>query len=267
VPFPEIDPILFQIGPFAIRWYALAYIVGLVLGWRYLMRLAGDKTIWGKKPAFSPDQADDLLLWAALGVILGGRLGYVLFYNPGFYFENPGDILAVWKGGMSFHGGFAGVVAAVYIHARRNNIKLWSLADGVAAVAPLGLLFGRLANFINSELWGRTTDLPWGVIFPNGGPLPRHPSQLYEAVLEGLLLFIVLRYLTHHTKALQTPGTVAGSFFIGYGFARIFVEFFREPDAHIGYLWGPVTQGMVLTIPMILIGVGIIWWARQQQSR
>lgn len=267
MPFPEIDPILIQIGPFAIRWYALAYIVGLVLGWRYLMRLAADTEIWGKKPAFTPEQADDLLLWAALGVILGGRLGYVLFYNPGFYLENPGEIIAVWKGGMSFHGGFAGVILAVYAHARRNKIRLWSLADGVAAVAPLGLLFGRLANFINSELWGRTTDVPWGVIFPNGGPLPRHPSQLYEAALEGVLLFIVLRFLTHHTKALQTPGQVAGTFFIGYGLARIFVEFFREPDAHIGYLWGPITQGMILTLPMLLIGAGIIWWARQQQAK
>ncbi|MEQ9518070.1 MAG: prolipoprotein diacylglyceryl transferase [Parvibaculum sp.] len=263
MPFPEIDPILIQIGPFAIRWYALAYIAGLVLGWRYLMRLAGDANIWGKKPAFTSEQADDLLLWASLGVILGGRLGYVLFYNPGFYIENPGEIFAVWKGGMSFHGGFAGVIAAVYVHARRSKIRLWSLADGVAAVAPLGLLFGRLANLINAELWGRTTDVAWGVVFPNGGPLPRHPSQLYEAALEGLLLFIVLRYLTHHTKALQSPGIVAGAFFIFYGLARIFVEFFREPDAHIGYLWGPITQGMVLTVPMLLIGAAIIAWAQK----
>lgn len=266
MPFPEIDPILFEIGPLAIRWYALAYIAGLLLGWRYLMRMAVTDRIWGGKPPFTRDQADDLLTWAVLGVILGGRLGYVLFYKPAFYFSNPGDILAVWNGGMSFHGGFLGVVLAIYIFARRNKIRLWSLADGAAAVAPIGILFGRLANFINSELWGRPTDVAWGVIFPTGGPLPRHPSQLYEGALEGILLFIVLRYLTHHTKALSHPGIVAGTFFVGYGLSRIFVEFFREPDDHIGYLLGPITQGMVLTVPMVLIGLGIIWWARTQEA-
>lgn len=266
VPFPEIDPVLIQIGPFAIRWYALAYIAGLLLGWRYLMRLADTPTIWGGKSPFTRDQADDLLLWVALGVILGGRLGYVLFYNPVFYLYNPGDIIAVWNGGMSFHGGFLGVVLAIYLFARKHAIPLWSLADGAAAVAPIGILFGRLANFINSELWGRTTDVAWGVVFPTGGPLPRHPSQLYEGLLEGVLLFIVLRYLTHHTNALARPGVVAGTFFIGYGLSRIFVEFFREPDAHIGYLVGPVTQGMVLTVPMVLVGAAIIWWAQSKSQ-
>ncbi|WOF74794.1 prolipoprotein diacylglyceryl transferase [Parvibaculaceae bacterium PLY_AMNH_Bact1] len=266
VPFPEIDPVLIQVGPFAIRWYALAYIAGLLLGWRYLMRLADTPTIWGRKSPFTRDQADDLLLWVALGVILGGRLGYVLFYNPVFYLYNPGDIIAVWNGGMSFHGGFLGVVLAIYLFSRKHTIPLWSLADGAAAVAPIGILFGRLANFINSELWGRTTDVAWGVVFPTGGPLPRHPSQLYEGLLEGVLLFIVLRYLTHHTNALSRPGIVAGTFFIGYGLSRIFVEFFREPDAHIGYLFGPVTQGMVLTVPMILVGAGIIWWAQTKSQ-
>lgn len=267
MPFPEIDPVLIQVGPFAIRWYALAYIAGLLLGWRYLMRLAETPAIWGGKSPFTRDQADDLLLWVALGVILGGRLGYVLFYNPAFYLYNPGDIIAVWNGGMSFHGGFLGVVLAIYLFARKHTIPLWSLADGTAAVAPIGIFFGRLANFINSELWGRTTDVPWGVVFPNGGPVPRHPSQLYEGLLEGVLLFMVLRYLTHHTNALSRPGTVAGTFFIGYGLSRIFVEFFREPDAHIGYLVGPVTQGMVLTVPMILVGAGIIWWAQTNSAR
>ncbi len=266
MPFPEIDPVLIQIGPFAIRWYALAYIAGLLLGWRYLMRLAGTPTIWGGKAPFTRDQADDLLLWAALGVILGGRLGYVLFYNPAFYLSNPGDIIAVWNGGMSFHGGFLGVVLAIYLFARRYNIPLWSLADGVAAVAPIGIFLARVANFINGELWGRTTDVAWGVIFPTGGPLPRHPSQLYEAALEGLLLLVVLRYLTHHTNALERPGTVAGGFFVGYGLSRIFVEFFREPDAHIGYLIGPVTQGMVLTLPMVIVGIGVIWWAQTKSG-
>lgn len=268
MPFPDIDPILIQIGPFAIRWYALAYIAGLILGWRYLMQLADTKAIWSrKKPPFTRGQADDLLLWIAMGVILGGRTGYVLFYNLGHYLSNPGDILAVWNGGMSFHGGFLGVVVAIYLYARRNKITLWSLADGAAAVAPLGIFFGRLANFINGELWGRTTDVAWGVIFPTGGPVPRHPSQLYEAALEGLLLFVLLRYLTHHTKALSQPGIVAGTFFTGYGLSRVFIEFFREPDAHIGYLYGPITQGMVLSVPMILVGVGVIWWATRNAQR
>ncbi|MEQ9143647.1 MAG: prolipoprotein diacylglyceryl transferase [Parvibaculaceae bacterium] len=267
MPFPDIDPVLIQIGPFAIRWYALAYIAGLVLGWRYLMRLADTNDIWPGKPPFTREQADDLLLWAALGVILGGRLGYVLFYNAGFYFSHPGEIFAVWNGGMSFHGGFLGVVVATYLFARRQNIRLWSLADGVAAVAPIGLFFGRIANFINGELWGRTTDVTWGVIFPTGGPLPRHPSQLYEAALEGLVLFAVLRFLTHHTNVLARPGIVAGTFIAGYGVSRIIVEFFREPDAHIGYLVGPVTQGMVLSLPMVLAGLAIIGWAERSARR
>jgi len=273
VPFPDIDPILFQIGPFAIRWYALAYITGLIFGWRYLMKLADTDVIWSSKTGkktkapFTRDQADDLLLWAALGVILGGRIGYILFYNPSYYFSNPGDIIAVWNGGMSFHGGFLGVVVAIFLYARRFKIQLWSLADGVAAVTPIGILLARIANFINSELWGRTTDVSWGVIFPNGGPLPRHPSQLYEGFLEGLVLFALLRFLTHHTNALSRPGTVAGTFFLGYGLSRILVEFFREPDAHIGYLLGPITQGMVLSLPMIAAGIAVIWWAQRSTQR
>jgi len=264
VPFPDIDPILFQIGPFAIRWYALAYIAGLILGWRYLMRLAQTNAIWGAGGGGGGGARGG---GGGLGVILGGRVGYVLFYNLGYYLSNPGDILAVWQGGMSFHGGFLGVVGAIYLYARRNKIKLWSLADGVAAVAPLGIFFGRMANYINGELWGRTTDVAWGVIFPTGGALPRHPSQLYEAALEGLVLFALVRFLTHHTKALSRPGIVSGTFFIGYGASRIFVEFFREPDAHIGYLLGPVTQGMVLSVPMILVGIGVIWWAQRTAQR
>jgi phosphatidylglycerol---prolipoprotein diacylglyceryl transferase len=273
VPFPDIDPILIQIGPFAIRWYALAYITGLIFGWRYLMKLADTDAIWAPKPRqkgqkqkpgkapFTRDQADDLLLWAAAGVILGGRLGYILFYNPSYYLSNPGDILAVWNGGMSFHGGFLGVVCAIYIYATRNKIALWSLADGVAAVTPIGILLARIANFINGELWGRTTDVAWGVIFPNAGPLPRHPSQLYEGILEGLILFALLRFLTHHTSALSKPGIVSGTFFLWYGSSRVFVEFFRQPDAHIGYLYGPITQGMILSLPMIAAGIAVIWWA------
>lgn len=265
MPFPDIDPVLIQIGPFAIRWYALAYIAGLLLGWRYIVRLTETSALWGGKGPATREEIDDLLLWAALGVILGGRLGYVLFYKPAYYFANPGDIVAVWEGGMSFHGGFLGVVLAIVLFARRKEIALWPLGDMVAAATPIGLFFGRIANFINAELWGRPSDAPWAVIFPTD-PLgvPRHPSQLYEAALEGIVLFILLRFLTHHTDALKKPGTVVGAFITGYGASRICVEFFREPDAHIGYYAGIFTQGMLLSLPMVLIGLAIIFWAQRR---
>ena len=195
MPFPDIDPVIFQIGPFALRWYALAYIAGLLLGWRYVVLLARRTTIWPKQAPASEVQIDDLLLWVTLGVVLGGRLGYVTFYNTAYYAANPSDIIAVWQGGMSFHGGLLGVIVTVILYARRHAIALFSLGDMIAAAVPIGLFFGRLANFINSELWGRTTNVAWGVIFPNGGPLPRHPSQLYEAALEGLFLFALLAVL------------------------------------------------------------------------
>jgi len=266
MPFPEIDPVLIQIGPFAIRWYALAYIAGLLLGWRYMIALAENEKLWSGRPGpATRAQIDDLLLWAALGVILGGRLGYVLFYKPAYYFANPGEIAAVWQGGMSFHGGMLGVVIAIFLFARRKNIALWSLGDMVAAATPIGLFFGRIANFINAELWGRPSDVPWAMIFPTDRlGLPRHPSQLYEAALEGIALFILLRFLTHNTKALEKPGTIVGVFAIGYGCARIFVEFFREPDAHIGYIAGLFTQGMLLSLPMVLLGLAIVYWAQSR---
>ena len=268
MPFPDIDPVLIQIGPFAIRWYALAYIAGLLLGWRYIVRLTETSALWGGKGPATREEIDDLLLWAALGVILGGRLGYVLFYKPAYYFANPGDIVAVWEGGMSFHGGFLGVVLAIVLFARRKEITLWPLGDMVAAATPIGLFFGRIANFINAELWGRPSDVPWAVIFPTD-PLgvPRHPSQLYEAALEGIVLFILLRFLTHHTDALKKPGTIVGAFITGYGASRICVEFFREPDAHIGYYAGIFTQGMLLSLPMLLIGLAIIFWAQRRMPQ
>jgi phosphatidylglycerol:prolipoprotein diacylglycerol transferase len=268
MPFPNIDPVIFELGPFAIRWYSLAYIIGLMAGWKYIARLNRTPALWGKgalpngltTPA-KEDDIDDMLLWLTLGVILGGRLGYVLFYNTSYYLANPGDALAVWQGGMSFHGGALGVIISVLIFARRRGIPLLALGDMVAITTPLGLGLGRLANFINSELWGRVSDVPWAVVFPNGGPLPRHPSQLYEAALEGLLLLLVLNILAWKFKALSKPGLLTGLFLIGYGASRAFIEFFREPDAHLGFLFDAITMGQILSLPMIGAGIGFVYWA------
>ena len=256
--FPNIDPIIFEIGPLALRWYSLAYIVGLVLGWLLAARMMEMDSVWapGKAPA-TRQNIDDLLIWAAAGVIVGGRFGYVLFYNLPFYLENPASILQVWEGGMSFHGGFLGVILSVYFFTRRHKLALWSVADVLALVAPIGLFFGRIANFINGELYGRTTDAALGMVFPNGGPLPRHPSQLYEAALEGALLFVVMMILVR-AGALRKPGILTGTFFLGYAIARTIVEQFREPDAQIGFLAGGITMGQVLSAPMILVGMFLI---------
>ena len=262
IPFPDIDPVLIQLGPFAIRWYALAYIAGLVLGWRYILKCIATPRLWNGPAPVNQEQIDDALLWAALGIILGGRIGYVLIYDGGSYLSNPLEIFAVWHGGMSFHGGAAGTLIALYVFARRNSFSVLSMFDLVAAAAPIGVFFGRIANFINSELWGRPTDVAWGIIFPNGGPMARHPSQLYEAALEGIVIFIVLRVLTHKFDALKRPGTIWGSTIALYGVARVFVEFFREPDRQIGYLYGDwLTMGMILSLPMIAIGLLIVWKA------
>lgn len=267
MPFPDIDPIIFQIGPVALRWYALAYMVGLIGGWYYLLSLAPNTSIQQPHHKEEPSQLDDLLLWLTLGTILGGRLGYVFFYNPGYYLDNPGQILAVWEGGMAFHGGFLGVTIAALLYARKLNINPLTLGDLIAAAAPIGLFFGRIANFINSELWGRQTEFALGVVFPNGGPLPRHPSQLYEALLEGVLLFIVLAYLCRRTNALQKPGLIMGIFIAGYGLSRMIVEqFFREPDAHIGYLVGGTTMGFWLSVPMLIAGLSFVYLANQKKS-
>lgn len=258
--FPDIDPIIFSIGPFAIRWYALAYIAGLVLAWRYCRWLTG------RSPqGVSADAFDDFLLWATLGVVLGGRLGYVLFYKPGFYLANPQEIAFIWQGGMSFHGGFLGVAAATILFARKRGIPLSTLADIVASAAPLGLFFGRIANFINGELFGRPADVPWAFVFPHGGPLPRHPSQLYEALLEGLLLFLVLHLLVRLGK-LDRPWFITGAFLIGYSLSRVIVEFFREPDAHLGFLLGGATMGQLLSLPMLLVGLGLVLWASRARA-
>jgi len=261
IAFPMIDPVLVEIGPVVIRWYALAYIAGLVLGWRYM--------IWLARQAGSlikPQDADDFLVWAVLGVILGGRLGYVLFYKPAYYFANPSEIVQTWQGGMSFHGGFLGVLVATALFCRMRKIRFWAFTDLAAVVAPIGLFFGRIANFINSELWGRTTDVAWAVVFPNGGPYPRHPSQLYEATLEGLVLLVVLHLVWRRESLRTKPGVISGAFLIGYGLSRVIVEFFRQPDAYLGYLYGGATMGQLLSIPMILAGMALIAYAKKRPT-
>lgn len=265
MPFPNIDPVAIAIGPVSIHWYGIAYVVGILLGWYYARKLSITDRLWPhEKSPVTPVHLDDFIVWAAVGIVLGGRLGYVFFYDLPAVMANPVRAFEIWNGGMSFHGGFLGTTIAMYLFARRNGIPVWSMFDIIAAVAPIGLLFGRIANFINGELWGRLTDVPWAVVFPTGGPFARHPSQLYEAALEGLALLIVLSILTYGFKALKKPGTITGTFVAGYALSRIFVEFFREPDAQIGYLAGNwLTMGMVLSTPMFAFGIWAIFRARR----
>ncbi len=263
IPYPMIDPVAISLGPFQIRWYALAYVVGLLLAVAYAKWLVRKEEFWQPgKPSMTPEQLDDFMIWAMLGVVLGGRLGYVLFYNAPYYLSHPAQILTVWKGGMSFHGGFLGVIVASWLFCRRRGVRLDRLLDLAAASVPIALFLGRIANFVNGELWGRPTDVPWAFVFPGAGPQPRHPSQLYEAALEGLLLFLLLHVLIRK-GALARPGLVAGVFCIGYGVSRIIVEFFREPDAQIGYLAGGwLTMGMLLSLPLIAVGGWLVKRAR-----
>ena len=265
LPFPEIDPVIFQIGPLAVHWYGLAYVAGILIGWYYARRLVQNTALWRNgEPAATLAQLDDFLLWAAGGIVLGGRIGYILFYDLGSVLENPIRALEIWNGGMSFHGGFIGTTLAMIIFSRRNRIAIWSLFDIVAAVVPIGLFFGRIANFVNGELWGRLSSAPWAMVFPTGGPFARHPSQLYEAALEGLVLLAVIAWFIYRRHALKSPGLVTGIFVLGYAASRIFVEFFREPDAQIGYLAGGwLTMGMLLSLPMALVGIWAIARARR----
>ena len=262
IDFPSFNPTAIAIGPLAIRWYALAYIGGIVLGWLYARSLLKKERLWGGPAPMSLVQMDDFILWVTLGIILGGRTGYVLFYNLPFFIEHPAAIFKLWEGGMSFHGGFMGCVVAVMWFASRNNISILSLGDITTAVGPIGLFLGRLANFINGELWGRPADpsLPWAMIFPTGGDIPRHPSQLYEAGMEGILLFAVLAVMIR-LGALKRPGLILGSFILIYGLTRIIGEHFREPDPQLGFLWGGLTMGMLLSIPMLIVGVILIVFA------
>jgi phosphatidylglycerol---prolipoprotein diacylglyceryl transferase len=263
LPFPAINPVLISIGPFSVRWYALAYIAGIIGGWFYARAMIRNEKLWGGPAPITVAQFDDFIIWITLGIILGGRIGYVLFYNLPHFAAHPAEILQLWNGGMSFHGGFLGCVVAVVWFARRRGLPIFSLGDLTTAVGPIGLFLGRIANFINGELWGRPADVPWAMIFPNGGPIPRHPSQLYEAALEGLVLLIVLGVMVR-LGALKRPGVITGTFAIGYGIARSVCEFFREPDAQLGFLWGGLTMGMLLCIPLIFAGVGVLIFALRQ---
>ena len=262
IPYPAINPILISIGPFAVRWYALAYIVGIIAGWFYARAIIASERLWGGSAPFTVLDFDDFVIWITLGIILGGRTGYVLFYNLPLFAAHPIQIFELWTGGMSFHGGVIGCAVAIVLFALRRHISLLSLANVTAGVAPIGLFLGRLANFINGELWGRPSDVPWAMVFPNGGAVPRHPSQLYEAMLEGVVLFIVLGLLMR-AGALKRPGVVTGAFLLGYGVARITCELFREPDVQLGFLWGSqwLTMGMLLCIPLLLAGLAILAFA------
>lgn len=269
LPFPNIDPVLFSVGPLSVHWYGIGYVIGILFAWWYGKKLVSNARLWPNNNApMQPIALDDFVLWAALGVVIGGRIGYVLFYNFSFYISNPLEIAAVWDGGMSFHGGILGTTIAMILFARKRGIPVWSMFDTIAAGVPIGLGVVRIANFINSELWGRVSDVSWAVYFPNGGPLPRHPSQLYEAALEGFVLFFVLMLLVWKGKKLKAPGFIAGAFVTGYGLSRILVEFFREPDAQLGYLVGGwLTMGMVLSVPMVLIGVWAMWRANRAAAK
>lgn len=257
ITYPDIDPVLLQIGPLAIRWYALAYIFGILFGWWYSRKLVSNDRLWG--PGGSPISAKllgDFVIWVTLGIILGGRIGYILVYDLAGFIDNPISIFALWEGGMSFHGGFAGVTIALIVFSLRHKLPMWSMIDVIAATTPMALFVGRIANFINGELYGRAGDVPWAMVFPGDSlGVPRHPSQLYESLLEGALLFVVLWILIYRFKALQRPGLIAGAFTAGYGIARTFSEFFREPDVQIGFLAGGLTMGMLLSVPMIIAGV------------
>ena len=254
--FPGFDPIAIKLGPLEIRWYALAYITGILIGWVHVRQIVRQAP-----RIMNAIQVDDLVVWCTFGIVLGGRLGYILFYQPIFYWAHPLQMFELWHGGMSFHGGLIGVITALALFARREKLSFRMVGDAVVCAVPIGLFFGRIANFINGELWGRPTHLPWGMIFPSGGNVPRHPSQLYEAFLEGIVLFSIL-YVVRRKGYRARPGYIAGLFLIGYGCARIIAEFFREPDSFMGYLAFGLTAGQIYSIPLIFYGAWLIWTAK-----
>ena len=256
-----VGPTALDLGFFQLRWYSLAYLAGIVLGWWYLLKLLAQPGA-----PMARRHADDLVFYATLGIILGGRLGYVLFYRPEFYFRNPVDIVRLWDGGMSFHGGVIGVSLAILWLARRNGLNWLRIHDYVACCVPFGLFLGRLANFANGELWGRVSDVPWAMVFPHAGPEPRHPSQLYQAVLEGICLFVLLQVLVRIPAVRARPGTLSGVFLAGYGVARLVGEVFRQPDAHLGFLAGGITMGQLLSLPMVAVGAWLILRARRRPA-
>lgn len=260
MPFPNINPIAFQIGPFAVHWYGLAYVVGILGWWQYSLWLTQ------KFPLVTRKIVDDYLVWAVIGVIIGGRLGYVFFYNPSKYMANPLEIIQIWKGGMAFHGGLLGVVIATAIYAYREKILFLNFSDLACCGVPIGLFFGRLANFINGELYGRITDSSLGVIFPHGGPLPRYPSQLFEAFLEGFVLLVLLTYGAMLTRWSHRRGLLTGIFLTGYAIARMTAECFREPDSFIGYFAGNITMGQILSLPVLAFGLFLSIRAIQREE-
>ncbi|MGE0753760.1 MAG: prolipoprotein diacylglyceryl transferase [Alphaproteobacteria bacterium] len=259
--FPSIDPVALSLGPLAIRWYSLAYIGGILLGWWVLIREHDRRPITG----LDRKALDDTVMWAVLGIILGGRLGYVLFYKPAYYLSHPIEAFYIWEGGMSFHGGLIGVIVAFWLFSRKHGVRFLELMDVIASAVPIGLFFGRVANFINGELFGRITDSPLGMVFPHGGPEPRHPSQLYEAALEGILLFVVLQLVLKFTRARDKIGLIAGLFLIGYSLARMTAEYFREPDAYLGFIVGEITMGQLLCLPMLAIGLYLALRPKRRQ--
>jgi phosphatidylglycerol:prolipoprotein diacylglycerol transferase len=262
IPFPMISPVAVELGPLHIRWYALAYLAGILLGWRYAASIT-------RRQAFrpSPEDIDDFMTWIVLGIILGGRIGYVLVYQTSLIWQDPIGILEMWHGGMSFHGGMTGLALAMFVFARRRGIRFLALTDVVGCVTPIGLFFGRIANFINGELWGRVTTVPWGMVFPGrAGPLPRHPSQLYEAGLEGIALLLILAALRRSPYVRDHHGILTGTFLIWYGCVRIVLEFFREPDVQMGFYLGIFTMGQILSLPMILLGGFLILYARRHPA-
>ncbi len=266
LPFPIVDPVAVHLGPLPIRWYALAYIGGFIFGWMGLRALVSNDRLWAPdQPRPTREGVDDLLVNAALGIIIGGRLGHVLIYDPSFYFAHSLEIFQTWKGGMAFHGGLIGCLIGMWLFARARALPFLTISDICAAVAPIGLFFGRLANFIKPEMWGRETDVPWAMVFPGAGDMPRHPSQLYEAGLEGVALFILL-WLAARSGALKRPGLVTGLFGVGYGTARIFCEFFREPDPVQEALPNGLTMGMTLSLPLVVIGAAILLFSLRRRS-
>jgi phosphatidylglycerol:prolipoprotein diacylglycerol transferase len=267
LPFPNFDPVLVHIGPIAIRWYALAYIAGILLGWRYGVALCRNLKLWrGTKPIADDRMIDDLVLWITLAILIGGRLGSILFYNTSVIWTDPMEILKPWHGGMSFHGAMIAVVIALLWFAKVNKVNVVRLGDLTAPCVPFGLFFGRVANFINGELWGRPTTLPWGIIFPRAGPLPRHPSELYEAGLEGIVLFLILRWGTHSAKLLPRRGALTGLFLVFYGLFRISLENVREPDVGMPNFPFGLTMGMILSIPMVLAGIAFLYYSARPSA-
>jgi phosphatidylglycerol---prolipoprotein diacylglyceryl transferase len=261
--FPAIDPVAIEIGPFSVKWYGIAYMAGLIVGWWYVRRLISTPHLWAnQKPPLTLDQTDDLLLVTTLGVIVGGRLGQVLLYDPGYYVSNPLEILKTWRGGMSFHGALILSGLFLLLFGRWKKVAALSVMDLCCAAVPFGLFFGRVANFINSEHWGRPSDAAWAMVFPNGGNVPRHPSQLYEAALEGLVMFFLMRFVTHRLFGLKQPGFTTGVWLVWYAIARTICEFFREPEPVHALNLGAFTAGQMYSLPMFLFGLFLIYRAR-----